>query len=156
MYEKLILGEAFTSFTSVPDQALRMINHWDNMDGTIERGYAGDSIFFKDNEFRKDYQLIESYARLLASVGINAISINNVNVRGAAKALICEEHFGELRLIDEILGSYGIKLYLSVNFAAPKAIGGLETADPLAKEVIAFWQEKLMLYIVIFLILGAL
>lgn len=143
LYEKLILGEAFTSFTSVPDQALRMINHWDNMDGTIERGYAGDSIFFKDNEFRKDYQLIESYARLLASVGINAISINNVNVRGAAKALICEEHFGELRLIDEILGSYGIKLYLSVNFAAPKAIGGLETADPLDKEVIAFWQDKI-------------
>src|SRR5699024_9770758 len=64
----------------IPDQSIRMINHWDNMDGTIERGYAGESIFFKNNSFRRDFRVVEQYARLLASVGINALSINNVNV----------------------------------------------------------------------------
>ena len=67
-------------YVSIPDQNYRMINHWDNFDGTIERGYAGSSIFFDHNEFRGDMELIRQYARLLASVGINAVSINNVNV----------------------------------------------------------------------------
>ena len=143
LYEKIVLQETFASVESVPDQALRMINHWDNLDGTIERGYAGDSIFFKDNTFRKDYNLISEYARLLASVGINALSINNVNVRGAAKELICEKNFAELRLIYDIFRSYGIKMYLCVNFAAPISIGGLTTADPLDKQVQDFWQGRI-------------
>lgn len=126
---------------SKPDQSLRMINHWDNMDGTIERGYAGNSIFFKDNDFRRDYDLVREYARLLSSVGINAVTLNNVNVRGRAIELICEENLGEVKMLNDIFSSYGIQTFLCVNFASPKIIGGLDTADPLDKSVIEFWNN---------------
>ncbi|KAF1291322.1 alpha-glucuronidase [Candidatus Enterococcus leclercqii] len=142
VYEKLRCeGGIYQDFHSVPDQALRMINHWDNMDGSIERGYAGDSIFFKDGSFRRDFNLVRQYARLLASVGINGVSINNVNVHRLETRLITEEHLPEVKMINDIFASYGIKTFLSINFAAPKKIGGLDTADPLDSGVVAFWKE---------------
>lgn len=126
---------------SIPDQSIRMLNHWDNFDGTIERGYAGESIFFSNNQFRKDHETLREYARLLASIGMNAVSINNVNVRGKAKWLITEPYLGEIKQIADTFAAYGIRTFLSINFGAPISVGGLETADPLAEEVITFWQR---------------
>ncbi|OQO83586.1 alpha-glucuronidase [Enterococcus casseliflavus] len=142
LYELIRLDSLSTEvIRSVPDQSFRMINHWDNMDGSIERGYAGDSIFYKDNTFRKDYDLVRQYARLLSSVGINAISINNVNVHDVETHLITEENLPEVKMLNDIFSSYGIKTFLSINFAAPKKIGGLDTADPLDPDVIVFWED---------------
>lgn len=126
--------------TSIPSQAIRMINHWDNFDGSVERGYAGGSIFF-DGKFREDYGLVRQYARLLASVGINAVSINNVNVKGKAVFLINKRMLADVKRIADIFTAYGIKLFLSVNFAAAMKVGGLHTADPLDASVQKFWTH---------------
>lgn len=141
IYQKQLAEEDITDIVSSPNQAIRMIDHWDNMDGSIERGYAGNSIFFKDNDFRRDYDIIKQYARLLASVGINAVTLNNVNVRGKAVKLILQENLAEVKMLNDIFSSYGIKTFLCVNFAAPKIIGGFETADPLNENVIHFWNQ---------------
>lgn len=77
---RILITKGTLPFMSEPDQSIRMINHWDNFDGSIERGYAGESIYYDGNNFRGDMEIVRSYARLLASTGINAISINNVNV----------------------------------------------------------------------------
>lgn len=141
IYTTLAAAQDITEIVSVPDQSIRMINHWDNMDGSIERGYAGESIYFKDNTFRRDFETIRAYARLWASVGINAISINNVNVHKFETRLILEENLPEVAYISAIFSAYGIKTYLSVNFASPKIVGGLTTSDPLDEDVNAFWAE---------------
>lgn len=124
-----------------PSNELRMINHWDNADGSIERGYAGRSIFYKDNEFIQDLRRCRDYARLLASVGINSISINNVNVHNYETRFIEGKNLEEVAKLAEVFEAYGIKLFLSINFAAPMTIGGLETADPLDENVKGWWQE---------------
>lgn len=141
IYTTLATEQDITATVSVPDQNIRMINHWDNMDGSIERGYAGESIYYRDNTFRRDFETIRDYARLWASVGINAISINNVNVHQFETRLILEENLPEVAYIANIFSAYGIKTYLSVNFASPKIIGGLTTSDPLDEAVNAFWAE---------------
>ncbi|MGM0123363.1 alpha-glucuronidase [Enterococcus sp. AZ194] len=142
LYELLQLNKPIERpIRSIPDQSFRMINHWDNMDGSIERGYAGKSIFYNDNLFRKDYNIVRQYARLLASVGINALSINNVNVHAIETRLILEESLPEVKMLNDIFASYGIKTFLSINFASPKKIGGLKTADPLDEEVVNFWKD---------------
>ena len=125
-----------------PRSPLRMINHWDNLDGSIERGYAGNSLFYKNDRFDYDRRRIEDYARLLASVGINRISINNVNVRGAAKLLITEAYLDEAAALAAIFRPFGIRLLLCVNFGAPWSLGGLPTADPLDPDVAAWWKER--------------
>lgn len=127
--------------TSVPANQLRMLNHWDNMDGSIERGYSGNSFFFENgdiiiNERTKDY------ARLLASVGINRVVINNVNVKREAIDLITEHYFKQLIEMAQLFESYAIGLFVSVDFAAPVDIGKLNTADPLNEEVIQWWEEQ--------------
>ena len=140
----LALGEIKSGFeaSGSPVSPLRMINHWDNFDGTIERGYAGGSLFYKDGFFDYDAKRIEDYARLLASVGINIISINNVNVRAKAKLLITEEYLREAGKLADIFRSFGIRLLLSVNFGAPWSLGKLPTADPLDIAVAAWWKER--------------
>lgn len=144
VYRKAVLNEKVeNNYISVPDQSFRMINHWDNMDGSIERGYAGKSIFFKDNIFRRDFNTIESYARMLASVGINALTINNVNVHKVETELISEKYLPELMMLNTIFNRFGIKMFLSINFASPKRLGGLDTADPLDAQVIAFWKKTI-------------
>jgi alpha-glucuronidase len=127
-----------------PDNPLRMLNHWDNMDGSIERGYAGESFFFKDNELIINNRT-KDYARLAASVGINGVVINNVNVKGAATWLITDRYFDKLKSLQNIFKSYGIKLFLSLNFAAPMEFGELSTADPLSEEVKNWWQDRIKL-----------
>lgn len=130
------------SLKKKPDNPLRMLNHWDNMDGSIERGYAGQSFFFQKNKVIVN-ERIRDYARLAASVGLNGVVINNVNVKQEATRLIMKEHLKELKKMEELFASYGIRLFLSLNFAAPMELGGLASADPLLPEVKSWWKEKL-------------
>ena len=140
---RLLTAQNETGFPyeSVPDQSIRMIDHWDNFDGSIERGYAGESIFYDHNTFRGDTELIRQYARLLASVGINAVLINNVNVHRPETFFVTGKALAEIRKISDVLAAYGIKTYLSVNFAAPITVGRLKSADPLEPEVASWWEE---------------
>ena len=130
------------SIEKSPAIPLRMLNHWDNMDGSIERGYSGNSFFFEENEILVDDR-IRTYARLLAPGGINGTVINNVNVKDAATDLITDRYFEKLRILSEILAEYGIKLFLSLNYAAPMEISGLPGADPLDEQVIRWWKERM-------------
>ena len=125
-----------------PVSPLRIINHWDDMDGNVGRGYAGRSLFFENNNFDYDKDRITDYARLLASVGINRISINGVNTRGEAKFLITKKYLGSLAAIAAIFRPFGIRLILSVSFAAPWSIGNLPTADPLDTSVASWWKSQ--------------
>ncbi|MBQ9767981.1 MAG: alpha-glucuronidase [Lachnospiraceae bacterium] len=125
-----------------PSQPLRMMNHWDNMDGSIERGYSGRSFYFRNNEFFID-ERTRDFARFMASIGINGIVINNVNVKDAATYLITERYFDKVAELSRLFAEYGIKLYLSLNFASPLELGGPKSADPLNEEVIAWWKEKM-------------
>lgn len=133
---------AETASTAVPSNPLRMLNHWDNMTNDIERGYSGESFFFHDGEVLVN-ERTRDYARLVSSVGINAVVINNVNVKGDATDLITDRYFEKLAGMSSIFAEYGISLYLSLNFASPIEIGGLDNCDPLNAEVIAWWREKI-------------
>jgi alpha-glucuronidase len=125
-----------------PVNMLRMINQWDNIDGSIERGYAGKSIFFENNRITADLTRVRDYARLLASSGLNAISINNVNVHQWETKFLTEEYLPDVARVAGVFRSYGIKLFLSVNYASPLEIGGLSTADPLDPAVREWWRVK--------------
>lgn len=127
-----------------PVMPLRMLNHWDNMDGSIERGYSGDSFFFANNEVLIN-ERTKTYARLLASVGINGTVINNVNVKDAATWLITDRYFAKMKELSEILSGYGIKLFLSLNYAAPIELGELDSADPLDSKVKDWWKKRMKL-----------
>lgn len=135
-------GRKSYTIESIPSNPFRMLDHWDNLDGSIERGYSGLSFFFRDNEMTVT-QRIRDYARMVASIGINAVCINNVNVRGVAAELITERFRKPLIEVSEIFEAYGIKLYLSLNFASPKRLGGLDTSDPCDEQVRAFWKERI-------------
>lgn len=125
-----------------PANQLRMINQWDNIDGSIERGYAGKSIFYENGQIVSDLGRIRDYARLLASVGINALSINNVNVHRQETKLMTEAYLPRVAEVAEIFRNYGIKLFLSINYAASLEIGDLPTADPLDESVRRWWRER--------------
>ena len=133
---------ADTAILCEPDNPLRMYNHWDNMDGSIERGYSGNSFFFENGEIIID-ERTRDYARMAASVGINGVVINNVNVKDEATWLMTDRYFAKVSQMAEIFKEYGIKFYLSLNFAAPLELGGPASADPLDAEVIAWWKEKM-------------
>lgn len=128
------------NITEKPCYPLRMTDQWDNADGTVERGYSGASIFYENGRLVSDKKRLTDYARLLSSVGINAICINNVNVHKTETLFITEEFLLDIKEIADIFGDHGIKLYLSVNFAAPMEIDGLPTADPLDERVINWWK----------------
>ena len=128
--------------TVSPSNPLRMLNHWDNMDGSIERGYSGKSFFYVGNEIVINERTID-YARLIASVGINAVVINNVNVKQAASYMITDRYFDKLAELGEIFAGYGIGLYLSLNYASTIEIGCMDSADPLDENVIAWWKTKM-------------
>lgn len=125
-----------------PDNGLRLINQWDNADGSIERGYAGRSIFYDGGAVRADLGRVRDYARLLASVGINGVAVNNVNVHAVETGWVMGEGLREIARIADTFRPYGIRLYLSVNFAAPMQAGGLATADPLDEEVRSWWRSR--------------
>ena len=128
--------------TAAPSNPLRMMNHWDNMDGSIERGYSGNSFFFENEEIIINDRT-RDYARFMASIGINGVVINNVNVKGAASYLITDRYFDKVKELSDIFEGYGIKLYMSLNFASPIEIGGMDTCDPLDKSVISWWEKKI-------------
>ncbi len=125
-----------------PSNPLRMMNHWDNMDGSIERGYSGRSFYFKNNEIMVNERTV-FFARLLASTGINGVVINNVNVKDAASYLITDRYFDKVKELSEVFADYGIKMYLSLNFASPIELGNMEVCDPLDKGVISWWENKI-------------
>ena len=131
----------YMNITEIPKNPLRMLNHWDNMDGSIERGYAGNSFFFEDHEIIIN-ERTKDYARMAASVGINAVVINNVNVKDTATELVNQRFADKVRRLSELFSSYGIKLFLSLNYAMPLE-NQLETADPLDEQVIGWWQQKM-------------
>ena len=120
---------------SEPFYSLRILNHWDNLDGSVERGYAGRSIFWPTF----DPQHIKVYARANASIGINGTVLNNVN---ASPKMLSKENLLKVKQIADILRPYGIRVYLSVNFASPIGLGGLKTADPLNAKVRQWWKAK--------------
>ena len=117
-----------------PFYDLRILNHWDNPNGTVERGFAGKSIFLNP-----DPERMKMYARANASVGINGTVLNNVNAKPEA---LSTESLQKAKSIADQLRPYGIRVYLSINFASPIKVGGLETADPLNAEVVKWWKEK--------------
>jgi len=122
-----------------PAAPIRLLNHWDNLDGTIERGYAGRSIFWGNGHVVKDLSRLRDYARLMASVGINGASINNVN---ADVRVISADLLPEVARVADVFRPDGVKLYIAVDFASPRKIGGVGTSDPLDPAVAAFWKEK--------------
>jgi len=122
-----------------PANPIRMINHWDNADGSIERGYAGRSFLYRDGHIAEDLGRVRDYARLMASIGINSISINNVNVHANETRFITEACLPDVARVADLFRSYGIRLFLSINFAAPIEAGGLNTADPLDERVRDWW-----------------
>ena len=122
--------------TEQPFYHLRLLNHWDNLDGSVERGYAGKSIF---EWFHLDEQRIRQYARANASIGINGTVLNNVN---ASPKILTQQYLQEVRKIADILRPYGIRVFLSINFASPMALGDTKTADPLNARVAQWWKKK--------------
>ena len=122
--------------TERPAFPLRLLNHWDNLDGSIERGYAGESIF---EWFHLDEQRIRQYARANASIGINGSVLNNVN---ASPKILTADYLKEVKTIADILRPYGIRVFLSINFASPMALGDTKTADPLNAQVAQWWKRK--------------
>lgn len=122
-----------------PDYRIRILNHWDNLDGTIERGYAGHSLWKWEELPAVISPRYEAYARANASIGINATVVNNVN---ASPRILSDDYLQKVKALADIFRPYGLKVYLSINFSSPAALGGLPTSDPLNKEVIAWWKKK--------------
>jgi len=131
----------FISQSSTPAVKRRVLNHWDNISGTVERGYSGNSLFFKDGALCCDPARIRDYARLLATVGINEIAINNVNVTEQSAKLITEEMLPKVAGLAGIFRPFGIRLILSVHFESPILLGKLLTADPMDEGVRKWWRE---------------
>ena len=124
-----------------PFYALRMLNCWDNAEGAVERGYAGRSLFFEDGRLDYDPARIRQLARMLASVGVNAICINNVNVHAPAHKLIEEEWLPHVAELAALFRPFGVRLLLSVDYAHPLR-HGIPTADPLDEQVQAWWKKR--------------
>jgi len=122
-----------------PSYDVRILNHWDNLDGTIERGYAGHSLWKWEDLPNTISPRYEEYARANASIGINATVLNNVN---ASPNMLRKDYLEKVKALADIFRPYGIKVYLSVNFSSPKVLGGLENSDPLNKDVQKWWKEK--------------
>ena len=122
-----------------PSYDVRILDHWDNLDGSIERGYAGRSLWKWEDLPDKISPRYEEYARANASVGINSVVLNNVN---ASPNMLREDYLKKVRVLADIFRPYGIKVYLSVNFSSPKVLGGLQNSDPLNKDVQKWWKNK--------------
>jgi alpha-glucuronidase len=122
-----------------PYAPVRFLNHWDNLDGTIERGYAGKSIFWEKDHVVEDLSRARDYARLMASIGINGCSINNVN---ADARVITPEFLAQVSRVADAFRPWGVRLLLSLDFASPRKIGGIDTFDPLDPRAIEFWKTK--------------
>lgn len=136
-------GEPLAAGVSNPSYELRVLNHWDNLDGSIERGYAGQSIFWRqDSAFvvtARDKALWQAYARANASVGLNGAVLNNVN---SSPQMLSAPYLARTKAIADELRPYGVKVFLAVKFSSPAQLGGLKTSDPLDPAVISWWKNK--------------
>jgi alpha-glucuronidase len=139
---KIALGEDISKFDEIeqPAALLRWVNEWDNLNGTIERGYAGPSIFFENGGVRSDLSRVRDYARLLASLGVNGCVVNNVNADPRA---VQDDFLAQLARIAAEFRRWGVQIGLAANFASPKQIGGLPTFDPLDATVAGWWQKRI-------------
>ena len=122
-----------------PYAPIRWVNQWDNLNGRIERGYGGPSIFFADGKVREDLTRAGQYARLLASIGINGCTINNVN---ADLGMLDDAMIAQVSRIADVFRPWGVQLSLSVDLSSPKVVGGLDTFDPLDPRVAEWWRQK--------------
>jgi alpha-glucuronidase len=125
--------------TESPSSPIRWVNQWDNLDGTIERGYAGRSIFFDNGHVREDLTRVHDYGRLLASIGINGVTINNVN---SDLRTLQPDMIREFARIADQLRPWGVRMSLSVDLSSPQVVGHLPTFDPVDPTVIAWWKAK--------------
>ena len=123
----------------MPYAPIRVVDQWDNLDGSIERGYAGRSIFWEHDHIVPDLTRVRDYARLLASVGLNGCAINNVNADPRA---ITTGWLPDLARVADAFRPWGVRLFISIDFSSPQKIGGLDTFDPLDPRVAGFWKEK--------------
>jgi alpha-glucuronidase len=141
LLRKISLGEQIQSLNEgqQPAVRLRWVNQWDNLDGHIERGYAGPSIFFENGNVRADLHRAGDYARILASVGINGCTVNNVN---ANPQLLTDPFLPELARIADAFRPWGVQLSLAIDLSSPKSIGGLDTFDPLDARVAEWWKHR--------------
>ncbi len=134
-----LMGSQAFDVIENPKIKFRMLNHWDNANGTVERGYAGSSIWkWFELPYRMDPRYIQ-YARANASIGINAVSINNVN---ASSRFLTAEYLEKIKAVADVLRPYGIQVFISVNFRSPRTLGGLETSDPMDPRVRKWWKDK--------------
>ena len=141
LLRRVATGEDLSHLNTIesPAMPIRWVDEWDNFNGTVERGYAGRSIFFENNKVRDDLSAVSEYARLLASVGINGCNVNNVN--GAAPFLNGDNIPAMARIADA-MRPWGVRLAMSVDIASPQKIGGLKTFDPLDPDVKGWWETK--------------
>lgn len=126
-------------YRSTPSAPIRWTDEWDNLNGTIERGYAGRSIFFENGHVKQDLARAREYARLLSSIGINGCNVNNVN---ADLDLLTTEHLKEFARLADVFRPWGVRLALSVDMTSPQTVGGLGTFDPMDPQVIEWWKKK--------------
>jgi alpha-glucuronidase len=141
LLRKIGLGEPIAELDEQqsPYAPVRWTNEWNNLDGSIERGYGGRSIFFENGRVRDDLSRVTDYGRMLASLGINACAINNVN---ANPRILAPDFIPQVARIAEAFRPWGVQVVLSVDFGSPKTIGGLDTFDPLDARVAAWWKSK--------------
>lgn len=132
-------GQAIASTTENPAYTLRILNHWDNTDRTVERGYAGESLWDWEKLPHTLSESYKDYARANASIGINGTVLNNVNT---SPEILSAEYLNKVKALADVFRPYGIRVYLSVNFASPMVLDSLPTADPLDKRVIRWWKKK--------------
>jgi alpha-glucuronidase len=139
LLEQIAAQHPFADDTESPAAPIRWVNQWDNFDGTIERGYAGRSIFFADGHVRKDLTRVAEYGRLLASIGLNGCTVNNVNsnLHTLDPAMLLE-----LARIADAFRPWGVRMSLSVDLSSPQVVGGLPTFDPVDPAVASWWQQK--------------
>jgi len=139
LLRRIALQEPASALDERPSAPVRWVNQWDNLDGTIERGYGGRSIFFEDGHVTSDLSRVRDFARLLASIGINGCTINNVN---ADPRLLTAPYIRELTAVASTFRPWGVRLSIAIDVSSPKTVGGLDTFDPLDPAVAQWWKDK--------------
>ncbi|MGC2404228.1 MAG: alpha-glucuronidase family glycosyl hydrolase, partial [Acidobacteriaceae bacterium] len=139
MLEQVAQERPIAVNSDAPSSPIRWVNQWDNFDGSIERGYAGRSIFFDNGHVRSDLSRVSEYGRLLASVGINGATVNNVN---SNLHTLDPEMIHELARIADAFRPWGVRMSLAVDLSSPQAVGHLSTFDPVDPGVAAWWRKK--------------
>jgi alpha-glucuronidase len=139
MLEQVAQERPIAADTEIPSSPIRWVNQWDNFDGSIERGYAGRSIFFDNGHVRPDLRRVSEYGRLLASVGLNGATVNNVN---SNLHTLDPEMIHELARIADAFRPWGVRMSLAVDLSSPQAVGHLSTFDPVNPAVAAWWRKQ--------------